>query len=120
MHSSGSKTSFKYLQSIDFTILLSPYAPHISEEIWSKLGNTDSIMDASFPEYNEKYLIQKEMNYPVAFNGKMRFKILLSLDLDIEEIKRRILNHEKTQQYLDGNNRKKIIVVANRIINIVI
>ena len=104
----------------DFTILLSPYAPHISEEIWSKLGNTDSIMDASFPEYNEKYLIQKEMNYPVAFNGKMRFKILLSLDLDIEEIKRRILNHEKTQQYLDGNNPKKIIVVPNRIINIVI
>ena len=104
----------------DFTILLSPYAPHISEEIWSKLGNAGSIMDASFPEYNEKYLIQKEMNYPVAFNGKMRFKIVFSLDLEIEEIKKRILNHEKTQQYLNGNDPKKIIVVPNRIINIVI
>ena len=104
----------------DFTILLSPYAPHISEEIWSKLGNAGSIMDASFPEYNEKYLIQKEMNYPVAFNGKMRFKIVFPLDLDIEEIKKRILNHEKTQQYLNGNDPKKIIVVPNRIINIVI
>ena len=62
----------------DFTILLSSYAPHISEEIWQKLGNESSVTGVNFPKFNESYLVEEEINYPVSFNGKMRFKITLA------------------------------------------
>ena len=103
----------------DFTILLSSYAPHISEEIWHKLGNKNSVTIAEFPKFNEEYLKEAEINYPVSFNGKMRFKILLDAELTKEEIETAVMKHENTTHYLDGKFPKKIIVVPKRIINIV-
>jgi leucyl-tRNA synthetase len=103
----------------DFTILLSSYAPHISEEIWNKLGNESSVTIAEFPRFNESYLVEVQINYPVSFNGKMRFKILLDAELTKGEVEEEVMKHEKTAHYLDGNLPKKIIVVPKRIVNIV-
>ena len=102
-----------------FTILLSPYAPHISEEIWEKLGNNESIVKAKFPKLNEMYLIEDEVNYPVSFNGKTRFNISLPMDMSKEDIEKEVMRHEKTVHYLEGANPKKVIVVPKRIVNIV-
>ncbi len=103
----------------DFTVLLSAYAPHISEEIWSKLGIDTSVTTANFPSFNSSYLVESEIHYPVSFNGKMRFKIPLSAELTKEEVEREVMNHEKTSHYLDGKSPKKVIVVPKRIVNIV-
>jgi leucyl-tRNA synthetase len=103
----------------DFTILLSSYAPHIAEEIWQKLGNETSVNFAGFPSFNEAYLVEDEVNYPVSFNGKMRFKITLPADMSKDEVEAEVMKHEKTAHYLEGKSPKKIIVVPKRIINIV-
>ena len=103
----------------DFTILLSPYAPHIAEEIWYKLGNNESIVNATFPKYKEEYLEEKTINYPISFNGKMRFKISLDVDISKEDIEKQVMVHEKTTHYLSGKAPKKIIVVPKKIVNIV-
>jgi leucyl-tRNA synthetase len=100
-------------------ILLSPYAPHISEELWSKLGNLNSISTAPFPVYNEKFLAEENKEYPVSFNGKMRFKLELPLSLSKEEIETAVMSHEKTKHYLAGKIPKKVIIVPGKIINIV-
>jgi leucyl-tRNA synthetase len=100
-------------------ILLSPYAPHISEELWSKLGNKESISMADFPIFDAKHLIESTKNYPISFNGKMRFTLELSLDLSKEEIEKTVLAHEKTIVQLEGRTPKKVIVVPGKIINIV-
>jgi len=104
----------------DFTILLSSYAPHISEEIWQKLGNGTSISTASFPKYKTSYLVENEINYPVSFNGKTRFTITLSSEMKQDEIEIEVMKHEKTTHYLEGKSPKKVIVVQKRIVNIVI
>jgi leucyl-tRNA synthetase len=103
----------------DFTILLSCYAPHISEEIWSKLGNENSVTKASFPVFNLSYLVENEVNYPVSFNGRMRFKITLPAEMTKEHVEVEVMKHEKTAHYLEGKSPKKIIVVPKRIVNIV-
>ena len=103
-----------------FTILLSSYAPHIAEEIWSKLGNQHSITTASFPSWDENYLIEDEINYPISFNGKTRFTVSFSSQMTKEEIEFEIMQHEKTLQYLGRRTPKKIIVVPKRIVNIVV
>jgi leucyl-tRNA synthetase len=100
-------------------VLLSPFASHFSEEIWELLGNKTSISTAPFPVYEPKYLVESTKNYPVSFNGKMRFTIELSLDLKKNEIEELILKEEKTQQQLQGRVPKKVIVVPGKIINIV-
>ena len=100
-------------------ILLSPFASHISEELWSLLGNTTSISQASYPVFEEKYLVESTKNYPVSFNGKMRFTRELSLDLNPKEIEEIILADEQTQKQLQGRTPKKVIVVPGKIINIV-
>ena len=102
------------------TILISPYAPHIAEEVWFKLGNKESINNSKFPEFDPSYLIEKEITYPISFNGKTRFKLELPLSMDKKELEDYIMNHEKTKHYLDGKKPKKIIVVPKRIINIVV
>ena len=104
----------------DFTVLLSTYAPHISEEIWSKLGNESSVTIADFPRFNASFLVESEINYPVSFNGKMRFKITLPAEMTKEQVEVEVLKHERTAHYLEGKLPKKIIVVAKRIVNIVI
>ncbi len=100
-------------------VLLSPYAPHIAEELWSRLGHTASISTAAFPVFEEKHLVESTKEYPISFNGKMRFKMELSLDLSKEEIEAAVLAHEKTQQQLDGRTPKKVIVVPGKIVNLV-
>ena len=100
-------------------VLISPYAPHIAEELWSKLGHTTSISTAPFPKFEEKYLVESIKNYPISFNGKMRFTLELPLDLSKEEIEKIVLEHEKTQVQLAGREPKKIIIVPGKIVNIV-
>ena len=104
----------------DFMVLLSPYAPHFAEEIWEKFGNNTSISFVNFPQYEPKYLIENEVNYPVSFNGKMRFKVSLTADMSKDDIETYILKHEKTIHYLAGLHPKRIIIVPKKIINIVI
>ena len=100
-------------------VLLSPYAPHISEELWSKLGNKESISKASFPKFEEIFLIEDVKKYPISFNGKMRFTLELPLALSKDEIESVIMSHEKTIHYLEGKTPKKVIIVPGKIVNIV-
>ncbi|MFJ1321895.1 leucine--tRNA ligase [Capnocytophaga canis] len=100
-------------------VLISPYAPHIAEELWEVLGHNESISRVSFPTFEEKYLVESTKEYPVSFNGKVRFKIELPLDMPNEEVEKIILADERTQAQLGGNPPKKIIVVKGKIINIV-
>ena len=100
-------------------ILISPYAPHIAEELWEKLGHIGSIAFAPFPKFEEQYLTESSKEYPISFNGKMRFKMELPLDLSKEEIETAVMAHEKTRQQLQGRTPKKVIVVPGKIVNIV-
>jgi len=101
------------------TVLLSPYAPHIAEELWEKLGHSGSISEVPFPVYEEKYTKESSKEYPISFNGKMRFTMELSLDLSKEEIEKAVMANEKTQEYLEGRIPKKVIVVPGKIVNLV-
>ncbi|MBG43046.1 MAG: leucine--tRNA ligase, partial [Aequorivita sp.] len=100
-------------------ILISPYAPHIAEELWQKLGHSESISIAPFPKFEEKYLVESTKEYPISFNGKMRFTLELPLDISKEEIESAVMTHEKTAQYLEGRTPKKVIIVPGKIVNIV-
>ncbi|MCF6296271.1 MAG: leucine--tRNA ligase [Flavobacteriaceae bacterium] len=100
-------------------IVISPYAPHIAEELWSKLGHNTSISTASFPIFDASHLVESSKNYPISFNGKMRFTIELPLDMSKEDIEKAVLAHEKTQAQLQGREPKKVIVVPGKIVNIV-
>jgi len=100
-------------------ILISSFAPHIAEELWSKLGHTNSVSFASFPEYIEKHTIESSVEYPVSFNGKMRFKITLEASLSSAEVEAIIRADENTGKFLGGSTIKKVIVVPKKIINIV-
>ena len=104
----------------ELLILLTPYAPHITEELWGLLGNSESITKATFPTFNPDYLVEAEFAYPVSFNGKMRFTLPLPTEFTKEEVEKAVLAHEQTIKYLDGNAPKKMIVVPGRIVNIVI
>ena len=99
-------------------ILVSPYAPHIAEELWSLLGNEGSISEVAFPIFDASYLVESSKEYPVSFNGKMRFKIELPLDLTADQIQEIIMKDERTIAQLDGKEPKKIIIVPGKIINI--
>ena len=100
-------------------ILLSPFAPHITEELWSLLGNKESVSKASFPEYVEAYTVENTFEYPVSFNGKMRFKLELSKSLTPAEVEKAVRENENTAKYVGENGIKKVIVVPNKIINVV-
>ncbi|WP_340199703.1 leucine--tRNA ligase [Ascidiimonas sp. W6] len=100
-------------------IVISPYAPHIAEELWSKLGHEGSISFAPYPKFNEQYLKESTKEYPISFNGKMRFKMELSLDLDAKAIEELVMADTRTQAQLNGRAPKKVIVVHGKIVNIV-
>ncbi|ALO15033.1 Leucine--tRNA ligase [Salinivirga cyanobacteriivorans] len=102
------------------TVMLSPFAPHIAEELWQISGHESTIVDAEFPAYDEQYLKEDEIEYPVSFNGKTRFKLSLPADASKDEIEKTVLDHEKSQKYLDGKTPRKVIIVPKRIINIVV
>ena len=101
-------------------VVISPYAPHICEELWQILGNSESVEYVPFPIFDEKYLVEDEIEYPVSFNGKVRFKLSLSAELSKEDIEEFVLKNDKVLAQLNGNNPKKIIVVPKKIINIVV
>ena len=100
-------------------IVISPYAPHIAEELWSLLGNTDSIATVPFPALEEKHLVESDKEYPVSFNGKMRFTMVLPLDLTKEQIEEIVMKDERTIKQLDGKMPNKVIIVPGKIINLV-
>jgi leucyl-tRNA synthetase len=101
-------------------IALSPYAPHIAEELWNKLGHETSITQAEFPSYEEKYLVESSHEYPVSINGKMRAKMSFPLDMPREDIEKQVIASEIVQKWLEGKAPKKVIVVPNKIVNVVI
>ena len=101
------------------TVLISPYAPHIAEELWHKLGHQESISEALFPVFDASHLVESSKEYPISFNGKMRFKMELPLDMSKQEIQAAVMANPKTIQQLAGRVPKKVIVVPGKIINIV-
>ncbi|MET3502150.1 leucyl-tRNA synthetase [Mucilaginibacter rubeus] len=105
----------------DMVIILSPYAPHICEELWSLLGNADGTLSyAPFPKFNAEYLVEDEFAYPISINGKMKMNLSISLSLDVKEIEVFVLANADVQKYLDGKTPKKLIVVKGRIVNMVV
>lgn len=101
-------------------ILLTPYAPHVSEELWSLLGNSGSILDASFPKFEAKYVTESTKDYPVAINGKTRTELTLDLSISQQEVEAIVLANETVQKWLEGKQPKKIIYVKNKMINVVV
>lgn len=104
----------------ELVILVSPFAPYIAEELWNLLGNQDSITKAAFPDFREEYIVENTFEYPVSFNGKMRFKLTMPKDAAITQIEKAALEAPEAAKWLEGKAPKKIIVVQNKIINVVI
>jgi leucyl-tRNA synthetase len=104
----------------DFVIVLSPFAPHIAEELWHKLGNANTVCDAEFPEYNEDYLKENTVKYTVSFNGKVRFTMDFPVDTDRDEVEKTVLANESSRKWMEGKTPKKVIVVPGKVVNIVI
>jgi leucyl-tRNA synthetase len=101
-------------------VLLSPFTPHIAEELWEALGHKESITYAAFPEYIEAYTIENNCTYAVSFNGKMRFTVELPVDMPREEVDAHVRGLEQTAKYVAGGNIVKVIVVPGKIVNIVV
>ncbi|MBQ4344939.1 MAG: leucine--tRNA ligase [Muribaculaceae bacterium] len=101
-------------------ILLAPFAPHITEELWHAIGNNDTICDAKWPVHNEEYLKEDKVTYAVSFNGKARYNIEVAADTAREEVEKLALEHESATKWIDGKTIRKIIVVPNKIVNIVV
>ncbi len=105
----------------DLLVILAPFAPHITEELWhSALGNDTTICDAKWPEWDEKHLVESTVNYAVSFNGKARFNIQVAADTPKDEVERLALSNEGAAKWIDGKTIRKVIVVPNKIVNIVV
>ncbi len=104
----------------EFLILLSPFAPHIAEELWNKLGNEETIFDAEWPILNEEYLVEDTFKYAISFNGKVRYTLEFPADTDKTEIEQTVLNHPDSVKWLAGKTPKKVIVVPKKIVNVVL
>ena len=103
----------------EFTVLLAPFAPHLAEEMWHLLGHNESIVDAPYPVHNDAYLKESEIQYPISFNGKVRFQLTLSAEMSKEQIEEEVCQSPELEKYLDGKAIARIIVVPGRIVNIV-
>lgn len=101
-------------------ILLAPYAPHISDELWERLGHTETILNASFPKYNEEYLKENSFEYPISINGKVRAKMEFALDMPKEDIEKVVMASEMVQKWTEGKAPKKVIIVPGKIVNVVL
>lgn len=104
----------------DLLVCLAPFAPHIAEELWHKLGNEQTICDAKFPELNEEYLKEDVFSYAISFNGKSRFVLEFPADASNAEIEKTVLGHPHSQKWLDGKSPRKVIIVPRKIVNIVV
>ena len=103
-----------------FVIALSPFAPHLAEELWEKLGHKESILEASYPAYDEQYLTESSFNYPISINGKVRAQMNFALDMPKEDIEKLVLASEIVVKWTEGKPPKKVIVVQGRIVNVVL
>ncbi|WP_216823501.1 leucine--tRNA ligase [Niastella vici] len=101
-------------------ILLTPYAPHVSEELWHLLGNTGSILDAEFPKFNESYLVESSKEYPISVNGKLRTTIHIAMDAPQDDVERIVLSNEVIQKWMEGKPHKRIIYVKGKMVNVVV
>lgn len=101
-------------------VLLTPYAPHIAEELWQQLGNAGSILDAAYPVFEEKYVVESAKDYPISVNGKLRTTLSISLDADQAQVEEIVLRNDVVQKWLEGKDPKKIIYVKNKMINVVV
>ena len=101
-------------------VALAPFAPHIAEELWQKLGHQDTILNASFPQHDEQYLTESSFNYPISINGKVRAQMNFALDMPKEDIEKVVLASEIVLKWTEGKPPKKVIVVPGRIVNVVI
>ena len=104
----------------ELIIVLTPFAPHIAEDLWHKLGNTNTVLDAQWPKHNEVYLEEDSFKYGVAFNGKVRFEIEFSANITQKEVEDSVLNHELAQKWLEGKTPKKVIFVPKKMVNVVL
>jgi leucyl-tRNA synthetase len=104
----------------DLLVCLAPFAPHIAEELWHKLGNEQTICDAKFPELNEEYLKENVFSYAISFNGKSRFVLEFPADVSNAEIEKTVLENPYSQKWLDGKSPRKVIIVPRKIVNIVV
>lgn len=102
------------------TVLIAPFAPHIAEELWSRLNMKGCVCDAQWPVCNEQYLVESEVQLTISFNGKARFQMTFPVDANNEEIQKQVLTDEKSQKYLEGFNVLKVIVVPKKIVNVVL
>ena len=118
LKSGGQAGKRKILEPL--TIILAPYAPHITEEIWEMLGNKDTILKATFPKYNEEYLKENSFEYPISINGKVRAKMEFALDMPKEDIEKVVMASEIVQKYTEGKDPKKVIIVQGKIVNVVL
>jgi leucyl-tRNA synthetase len=101
-------------------IALSPYAPHIAEELWEKLGHQTSVLHATFPTFDEQYLVENSFEYPISINGKVRVKMNFALDMPKEDIEKLVMTSEIVQKWTEGRLPKKVIIVPGRIVNVVV
>jgi leucyl-tRNA synthetase len=101
-------------------ILLAPYAPHIAEELYHAIGNTDSVLNAGYPKLEKKFLIESEKEYPISVNGKLRTTMVISLESTQPEVENMVLNNDIIQKWTNGKSPKKIIFVKNKMVNVVI
>ncbi|MEP7320146.1 MAG: class I tRNA ligase family protein, partial [Panacibacter sp.] len=101
-------------------IMLTPYAPHIAEELWLQLGNSNSVLDAGYPKFESKYLVESSKEYPISINGKLRTTMVIALDAEQKDVEQMVLSNEVVQKWLEGKDPKKIIYVKNKMINIVL
>jgi leucyl-tRNA synthetase len=104
----------------ELVIMISPYAPHIAEELWQLLGNKENVCNATFPEYKAEFTIDNSFAYPVSFNGKLRFTLELPVDMAVPEIEKAVMQAPEAQKWLGGQPPKKVIIVPRKIVNIVI
>jgi leucyl-tRNA synthetase len=105
----------------ELIVLLSPYAPHISEELWDALGNEKGMVSkADFPKWEQQYVVDAVFEYPIQINGKVRASLSFALDTPASEIEKEVLANETVQRWMEGNPARKVIVVPKRIVNVVI
>ena len=104
----------------DLIVVLAPFAPFIAEELWHRTGNTTTVFDARFPDYNEEYLKENTVKYTISFNGKARFTIDFAVDATSQEIEQTVLANDNSKKWLEGKTPKKIIIVPKKIVNLVI
>lgn len=102
------------------TILIAPFAPHMAEELWQRLGNEGSIFDACYPQFNPDYLVESSFEYPISFNGKVRFRKSMPLGIDVKQIEAMVMEDAMTVKYTEGKTPRKVIVVAGKIVNVVL